>query len=233
MTPDLHHQLRTILTHLYPTPPDLARVAQDAGVPLERVPLGNGILNDWDGVLREAAKTQGVAALLDVAKRDYAEYPALAAATAAFAAFNRTTLVSALPLGKTHLLNFARAFTAQQQQALEISLGERLEQIIQLPAEFDNARPYAPQCVELVEAIKLTQDEWETLPLVVNPPGFVPGALCLLSELHGRMGHFPTVVRLRPVAGSNPPSYEVAEVMNLQALRDAARERQRRRALAG
>lgn len=233
MTPDLHHQLRTILTHLYSTPLDLARIAQDAGIPLERVALGNGVLNDWDGVLREAAKSQGIAALLDVAQRDYGENQSLIAASTAFAAFNRTTLVSSLSLGRTHLLNFARALTAQQQQALEISLGERLSKIIHLPTEFDNGRPYGPQCVQLVEKIKLTQDEWETLPIVVNPPGFVPGALCLLSELHGRMGHFPAIVRLRPVAGSNPPSYEVAEVMNLQALRDAARERIRKQLPAG
>lgn len=229
MNTEIHHQLRSILAHLYPIPADLARVTQDAGIPLERVALGHGILNDWDGVLREAAKTQGVAALLDVAKRDYAENQALATAAAAFAEFNRTTLISALPLGKTHLLNFARAFTAQQQQALEISLGERLNKIIHLPTELDNARPYGPQCVDLVEAIKLTQNEWETLPIVVNPPGFAPGALALLSELHGRMGHFPAIVRLRPVAGSNPPRYELAEIIDLQALRDTARERGKHR----
>ena len=80
----------------------------------------------------------------------------------------------------------------------------------------------------LVELVGLTQAEWETLPIVVNPPGFVPGALCLLSELHGRMGYFPAVVRLCPVAGSNPRMYELAEIINLQALRDAARERGKR-----
>ncbi|MEZ4737472.1 MAG: CRISPR-associated protein Csx15 [Caldilineaceae bacterium] len=63
------------------------------------------------------------------------------------------------------------------------------------------------------------------MPIVVHPPGFVPGALALLSELHGRMGYFPAVVRLRSVSGSTPRVYEFAEIINLQALRDAARER--------
>lgn len=225
----VHNQLRAILTHLYPTPPDLARVTQDAGVPLERVPLGNGILNDWDGVLREAAKTQGVASLLDVAKRDYAENQALAIVVAAFAEFNRTMQVTTLPIGNTHLLNFARAFTEQQQQGLELSLGHRLGKIVARPIEFDHTRPYGPQCVKLVKGIKFTSAEWETLPIVVNPPGFAPGALALFSELHGRMGHFPAVVRLRQIAGSTPPAYEFAEIINLQALRDAARERGKRR----
>ena len=47
----------------------------------------------------------------------------------------------------------------------------------------------------------------------------------LLAELHGRCGYFPAQLRLRPVPGSLPPRFEIAEVLNLQALRDAARER--------
>jgi hypothetical protein len=48
-------------------------------------------------------------------------------------------------------------------------------------------------------------------------------AATLLAELHGRMGYFPTVVRMRPVAGSTPPRFEVAEIVNLQDVRDEAR----------
>jgi hypothetical protein len=47
----------------------------------------------------------------------------------------------------------------------------------------------------------------------------------LLAELHGRMGHFPAVLRLRPVPDSNPPQFEVAEVINLQEVRDETRKR--------
>ena len=31
------------------------------------------------------------------------------------------------------------------------------------------------------------------------------------------MGYFPAIIRVRPVAGSTPPTYEVAEIINLQA----------------
>jgi hypothetical protein len=37
------------------------------------------------------------------------------------------------------------------------------------------------------------------------------------------MGYFPACLRLRPVAGARPPRYEVAELLDLQAMRDAAR----------
>jgi len=36
------------------------------------------------------------------------------------------------------------------------------------------------------------------------------------------MGHFPAIIRLRPVGGA-AQEYEVAEVINLQAVCDAAR----------
>ncbi|MBX3015610.1 MAG: hypothetical protein KF832_29075 [Caldilineaceae bacterium] len=225
MKREIHIQLRTVFVQLYSTPAELLRVAREAGVPVERVVLGNNMLNDWGSVLDEAAKQQGIAALLDVAQQEYGGNNELIAASVAFAEFNRTTLVVTLPASDTLLLNFTRAFTLHQQQALEIALGKRLGKLINLPVRFDDARPYGPQCVALAEQVGLTPTAWETLPIVVNPPGFVPGALCLLSELHGRMGYFPAVVRLRPVANSNPPQFELAEVMNLQALRRSAHER--------
>jgi len=57
----------------------------------------------------------------------------------------------------------------------------------------------------------------------VNLPSLTPIAGLLLAELHGRAGYFPAVVRLRPASGSTPPQYEVAELLNLQAVRDGAR----------
>lgn len=38
-------------------------------------------------------------------------------------------------------------------------------------------------------------------------------------------GYFPAHIRMRPVPGSMPPRYEAAEVLDLQAVRDAARRR--------
>lgn len=60
--------------------------------------------------------------------------------------------------------------------------------------------------------------------VLINPPGYAPAAAVLLAELHGRSGHFPAIVRIRPVPDSNPTRYEVAEVINLQAIRERSRE---------
>ncbi len=60
--------------------------------------------------------------------------------------------------------------------------------------------------------------------LLVNPPGFAPAAFVLLAELHGRIGHFPALIRLRPKPGP-VTTYEVAEIPNLQSIREEARRR--------
>jgi len=69
----------------------------------------------------------------------------------------------------------------------------------------------------------LTPEEWQTLPIIVNPPSLNFSAVTLLAELHGRCGYFPAIVRLRPVPGSLPTRFEVAEIINLQVVREKAR----------
>jgi hypothetical protein len=68
---------------------------------------------------------------------------------------------------------------------------------------------------------------------LVNLPGHNAVAALVLAELHGRMGYFPAVLRLRPVAGTTPPQVEVAEILNLQAVRDRARLRRKPQQLGG
>jgi len=81
-----------------------------------------------------------------------------------------------------------------------------------------------PQITAIVNSIALTSEEWQTHLLLINPPGFAPAAFVLLAELHGRIGHFPTLIRLRPKPGPIT-TYEVAELLNLQNIREQARLR--------
>ena len=79
----------------------------------------------------------------------------------------------------------------------------------------------------LADACGLSPADWQTAPLLVNPPALNFIAVALLAELHGRMGYFPSCLRMRPVAGVRPPRYEVAEVLDLQAVRAASRTRRK------
>ena len=121
------------------------------------------------------------------------------------------------------LLNFSHPLTPEQIAQVEDLSGMRVEQVLELPVQFDNQQPFLPQFQELMQKVPLEAQQWQQLPLVVNPPSLNYISALLLAELHGRMGFFPPVLRLRPIADSLPPRYEAVEILNLQAVRDQAR----------
>lgn len=123
------------------------------------------------------------------------------------------------------ILNFSHPLTPAQLEQIEALTGQVVERVLDLMPQLDHEMPFDSQIGELVDGVGLSSREWQTKPLLLNPPGYAPAAVVLLAEMHGRMGYFPAVLRLRPVPDSNPPMFEVAEVINLQAVRDQSRER--------
>ncbi len=121
------------------------------------------------------------------------------------------------------LLNFAHPLTGDQLGELEVLLGQPVARLVEIPCSVDLTEPLGPQVVALADACGLSAQEWQTLPLLVNPPSLNYVAVALLAELHGRCGYFPAHLRLRPVNGSVPRRFAVAEVLDLQGQRDAAR----------
>jgi hypothetical protein len=58
---------------------------------------------------------------------------------------------------------------------------------------------------------------------VTVPAGYAPAWTVLLAELHGRLGYFPDIVRLRPAPAPAEEKFEVAEIVPTQAVRNQAR----------
>lgn len=123
------------------------------------------------------------------------------------------------------LLNFSHPLTDAHLARIREIAGREIERLIAVPTQFDHGRPFDEQVRELLSIVPLTSVQWQTTPITINPPSLAPITAVLLAELHGRCGFFPSIIRLRPIAGSTPPQYEVAELLNLQAIRDAARAR--------
>ncbi|RLT34950.1 MAG: hypothetical protein DWI57_16020 [Chloroflexi bacterium] len=121
------------------------------------------------------------------------------------------------------LLNFSHPITESQRAQIEALTGSAIQRVIAVMPQFDEQQPFVPQLAGMLIQIDLSADEWQTEPLLVVLPSLNFIAAGLLAELHGRMGYFPAVVRTRPVAGALPRRYEVAEILNLQSLREAAR----------
>lgn len=120
------------------------------------------------------------------------------------------------------LLNYAHPLT-EAQLATVVRIVGATPAVRDLATNVDRLRPLAEVARELADAAGLSAAEWQVTPLLLNPPALAPLALALLAELHGRCGGFPSIINVRPVADSTPTRYEVAEVVNLQALREAAR----------
>jgi hypothetical protein len=123
------------------------------------------------------------------------------------------------------LLNFGHPLTDSQLARIRELAGRDIERVIAVPTQLDHERPFDEQVRELLGTVPLTPEQWQTTPLVINLPSLAPIAAVLLAEIHGRSGYFPTILRLRPVARTMPPQFEVAELINLQGIRDAARTR--------
>jgi hypothetical protein len=123
------------------------------------------------------------------------------------------------------ILNYAHPLTEAQREQLQQHLDQPIEEVREIPTQLDLDAPFGPQAAALADAAGLTPEAWQTTPFLVVLPALNYAAAALLAELHGRTGYFPPIVRLRPVEDALPPRYEVAEVLNLQALRAAARKR--------
>lgn len=122
------------------------------------------------------------------------------------------------------LLNFSHPLTPAQQAQIEALTGQRIDRTIDAMPQFDEQQPFGPQLAALLAQVDLTPAQWQSEPLLVVLPSLNFIAALLLAELHGRMGYFPPVVRTRPVANTVPRRYEVAELLDLQGIRETARK---------
>ena len=120
------------------------------------------------------------------------------------------------------VLNFSHPLTEQQQTQIQTLINLVIEEVKTIPVQINQEHALETQVAAIVDAVALTSDEWQTRQLLINPPGYAPAAFVLLAMLHGRIGHFPALIRMRPT--QDPiTSFEVAEILNLQNIRDRTR----------
>ncbi len=123
------------------------------------------------------------------------------------------------------LLNFSHPFTPPQRARLEELAAQEITRVIEVKTQIDTQAELAPQVVALADACALSPQEWQSEQILVLPPALNFAAVALMAELHGRMGYFPAMVRTRPIPNALPPQYEIAEIVNLQGMREMARKK--------
>jgi hypothetical protein len=123
------------------------------------------------------------------------------------------------------VLNFSHPLTDGQRQRIAALLNTLEDDLLEhrVQTQIEHAKPLALEATRLVDAVGWTAETWESAAFLVNPPGLSVAALAVIAEIHGRCGHFPTVICVAPVVGSTPLEFVVNEVINLQAVRDQAR----------
>lgn len=122
------------------------------------------------------------------------------------------------------LLNLSHPLTQAQREQIKTLTDTNITQEIHIPAQFDHQQNFDTQLANLMSKITLSADEWQSVPIMVNLPSLNFIAALLLAELHGRMGYFPPCIRLRPIKDALPPRFEVAEILNLNVIRENARK---------
>ena len=121
------------------------------------------------------------------------------------------------------ILNFSHPLTEAQLARIRELTGEEDLRVVEIHTHFDNDQPFGPQLDDLLARIPLDARALQTEPILLVPPALNFITAMLLARLHGLMGYFPPIIRIAPVAGSLPPRYDVAEIIDLQAIRHAAR----------
>ena len=122
------------------------------------------------------------------------------------------------------VLNFSHPLTDDNLQQIEQLAAIKIEDVRAIPVQIVAGEPLEKQIVAIVDKVGFSAQEWQTTGLLINPPGYAIAALALCAELHGRIGHFPSIICM--VSRSGPViKYEVVELLNLQELRDSARQK--------
>jgi len=122
------------------------------------------------------------------------------------------------------LINFSHSLTKPQISEINKRLSKKVDQIVTCEVHFDNDQDFSDQVRKLFGSGRIPTDRFQKEPFLVILPSHSFIAGLVLAELHGRMGHFPAVVRISPETSNLPLVYRVAEIIDLQAVRDNARK---------
>ena len=127
--------------------------------------------------------------------------------------------------GRYLVLNFSgHPILPGQQKKIRNLMGWPALDVIDVPmGTVKEDENFLKTAIRKVDDIDLLPNEWQTFSLVAVPSGYSPLWSTLLAEIHGRLGHFPDVVRLRPAPQGEKEKFEVAEILDLRDIRHQAR----------
>lgn len=124
-----------------------------------------------------------------------------------------------------NLLNFSHPLNKVQLEQLAKLIGQPITDVRDIAVQFDTDQTFTPQVVAMIDDLSIESFRWQNEVWLIIPPALNYITAILLVELHARMGHFPTIIRLKPVQQNFTTQYDVAEIINLEQVRQIARQR--------
>lgn len=123
------------------------------------------------------------------------------------------------------IINYAHPLTETNLSIIEKLTEQSISRIQNINSQIQPEQDIVVQIETMIDHAGLTSEEWQTKPILINLPSLNYSAAIMLALLHGRMGYFPAILRLKPEPGIIPPRFEVAEILNLQEIREKARNK--------
>lgn len=125
------------------------------------------------------------------------------------------------------ILNFSHDIHPAEYPRIAAALGVQSEalEVRRVPTQLQEDQPFEDQVERLLAGLGWSPEQWETTAFAVALPGFSPITAVLLPMLHALSGHFPLILRFRQTGSSADRRFELAEVIDLQAVRNRARQR--------
>lgn len=123
------------------------------------------------------------------------------------------------------ILNFSGhpVLSGQQQSIQQLMHWQSSEVIDVSMGNVPEDNKFVSAIEKAINKVELSPEEWQSIPFVVIPAGYSAVWTVIQAVLHGRLGHFPDVVRIRPSPPLSAEKFEVAEILNLHEVRHQAR----------
>ena len=113
-----------------------------------------------------------------------------------------------------HIYNYSHPVTPEQLAQISSMFSTEItaKDITDIPVHIDHSLPMMPQ----IKAMLPTDERGSSTERIwIIPPGYSVAAAVLVVELLHEYGGFVHLLRTRPVPGSTPTRYELAEVIVL------------------
>jgi len=117
------------------------------------------------------------------------------------------------------IINFSHPLTAENIKEVESLAGQTVDEVLEFPCPISFDECIVSQWQTFINNCGVTESQWQGEMLLVGLPSLNISAAVALAILHGKMGHFPVVLRSVPRQNGPFISYQVAELLNLQTVR--------------